>query len=104
MAAQGLGYFETDDKENKRFIELPSSDTSELEDAKKVLENAKGQEQKITDSCKADQKKLDQQRRSSPRLAPSIRIISDCSRRQMRKRQKPIPRRPLWNRLAVRKI
>ena len=104
MAAQGLGYFETDDKGNKRFIELPSSDTSELEDAKKVLENAKGQEQKITDSCKADQKKLDQQRRSSPRLAPSIRIISDCSRRQMRKRQKPIPRRPLWNRLAVRKI
>lgn len=104
MAAQGLGYFETDDKENKRFIELPSSDTSELEDAKKVLENAKSQEQKITDSCKADQKKLDQQRRSSPRLAPSIRIISDCSRRQMRKRQKPIPRRPLWNRLAVRKI
>lgn len=62
MAAQGLGYFETDDKENKRFIELPSSDTSELEDAKKVLENAKGQEQKITDSCKADQKKLDQQK------------------------------------------
>lgn len=104
MAAQGLGYFETDDKGNKRFIELPSSDTSELEDAKKVLENAKSQEQKITDSCKADQKKLDQQRRSSPRLAPSIRIISDCSRRQMRKRQKPIPRRPLWNRLAVRKI
>lgn len=62
MAAQGLGYFETDDKENKRFIELPSSDTSELEDAKKVLENAKSQEQKITDSCKADQKKLDQQK------------------------------------------
>lgn len=62
MAAQGLGYFETDDKGNKRFIELPSSDTSELEDAKKVLENAKGQEQKITDSCKADQKKLDQQK------------------------------------------
>lgn len=62
MAAQGLGYFETDDKGNKRFIELPSSDTSELQDAKKVLENAKGQEQKITDSCKADQKKLDQQK------------------------------------------
>lgn len=62
MAAQGLGYFETDAKGNKQFIELPSSDTSELEDAKKVLENAKDQEQKITDSCKADQKKLDQQK------------------------------------------
>lgn len=62
MAAQGLGYFETDGKGNKRFIELPSSDTSELEDAKKVLENAKGQKQKITDSCKADQDKLDQQK------------------------------------------
>lgn len=62
MAAQGLGYFETDDKGNKQFIELPSSDTSELEDARKVLENAKDQEQKITDSCQADQKKLDQQK------------------------------------------
>lgn len=62
MAAQGLGYFETDDKGNKQFIELPSSDTSELEDAKKVLENAKSQGQKITDSCKADQDKLDQQK------------------------------------------
>lgn len=62
MAAQGLGYFETDDKGNKRFIELPSSDTSELKDAKKVLENAKSQDQKITDSCQADQKKLDQQK------------------------------------------
>ena len=62
MAAQGLGYFETDDKGNKQFIELPSSDTSELEDAKKVLENAKNQEQKITDSCQADQDKLDQQK------------------------------------------
>lgn len=62
MAAQGLGYFETDDKGNKQFIELPSSDTSELEDAKKVLENAKGQDQKIADSCKADQDKLDQQK------------------------------------------
>ena len=62
MAAQGLGYFETDDKGNKQFIELPSSDTSELEDARKVLENAKSQEQKITDSCQADQKKLDQQK------------------------------------------
>lgn len=62
MAAQGLGYFETDDKGNKQFIELPSSDTSELEDAKKVLENAKSQEQKITDSCQADRDKLDQQK------------------------------------------
>lgn len=62
MAAQGLGYFETDAKGNKRFIELPSSDTSELEDAKKVLENAKDQEQKITNSCKADQDKLNQQK------------------------------------------
>ena len=62
MAAQGLGYFETDDKGNKQFIELPASDTSELEDAKKVLENAKGQDQKIADSCKADQDKLDQQK------------------------------------------
>lgn len=62
MAAQGLGYFETDDKGNKQFIELPSSDTSELEDARKVLENAKDQEQKITDSCQADQDKLDQQK------------------------------------------
>lgn len=62
MAAQGLGYFETDGKGNKQFIELPSSDTSELEDAKKVLENAKNQEQKITDSCQADQDKLDQQK------------------------------------------
>ena len=62
MAAQGLGYFETDGKGNKRFIELPSSDTSELEDAKKVLKNAKSQDQKITDSCKADQDKLDQQK------------------------------------------
>lgn len=62
MAAQGLGYFETDGKGNKRFIELPSSDTSELEDAKKVLKNAKDQKQKITDSCKADQDKLDQQK------------------------------------------
>ena len=62
MAAQGLGYFETDNKGNKQFIELPSSDTSELEDAKKVLENAKSQDQKITDSCKADQDKLDQQK------------------------------------------
>lgn len=62
MAAQGLGYFETDDKGNKQFIELPSSDTAELEDAKKVLENAKSQGQKITDSCKADQDKLDQQK------------------------------------------
>ncbi len=62
MAAQGLGYFETDDKGNKQFIELPSSDTSELEDAKKVLKNAKGQKQRITDSCQADQKKLDQQK------------------------------------------
>ena len=62
MAAQGLGYFEIDDKGNKQFIELPSSDTSELEDARKVLENAKSQEQKITDSCQADQKKLDQQK------------------------------------------
>ena len=62
MAAQGLGYFETDGKGNKRFIELPSSDTSELKDAKKVLENAKDQKQKITDSCQADQKKLDQQK------------------------------------------
>lgn len=62
MAAQGLGYFETDDKGNKQFIELPSSDTSELEDAKKVLANAKSQGQKITDSCKADQDKLDQQK------------------------------------------
>lgn len=62
MAAQGLGYFETDDKGNKQFIELPSSDTSELEDARKVLENAKSQGQKITDSCKADQDKLDQQK------------------------------------------
>lgn len=62
MAAQGLGYFETDDKGNKQFIELPSSDTSELEDAKKVLANAQGQDQKIADSCKADQDKLDQQK------------------------------------------
>lgn len=62
MAAQGLGYFETDDKGNTRFIELPASDTSELEDAKKVLENAKKQDQKITDSCKADQDKLDLQK------------------------------------------
>lgn len=62
MAAQGLGYFETDDKGNKQFIELPSSDTSELEDAKKVLANAKGQDQKIAESCKADQDKLDQQK------------------------------------------
>lgn len=62
MAAQGLGYFETDDKGNKQFIELPSSDTSELEDARKVLENAKSQEQKITDSCQADRDKLDQQK------------------------------------------
>lgn len=62
MAAQGLGYFETDDKGNTCFIELPSSDTSELEDAKKVLENAKGQDQKIAESCKADQDKLDQQK------------------------------------------
>lgn len=62
MAAQGLGYFETDDKGNKQFIELPSSDTSELEDAKKVLANAKKQDQKIADSCKADQDKLDQQK------------------------------------------
>lgn len=62
MAAQGLGYFETDGKGNTRFIELPASDTSELEDAKKVLENAKGQDQKIADSCKADQDKLDQQK------------------------------------------
>ena len=62
MAAQGLGYFETDDKGNKRFIELPASDTSELEDAKKVLANAHGQDQKIADSCKADQAKLDQQK------------------------------------------
>lgn len=62
MAAQGLGYFETDDKGNKQFIELPSSDTSEFEDAKKVLENAKSQEQKITDSCQADRDKLDQQK------------------------------------------
>ncbi len=62
MAAQGLGYFETDNKGKKRFIELPASDTSELEDAKKVLENAKGQDQKIADSCKADQDKLDQQK------------------------------------------
>lgn len=62
MAAQGLGYFETDAKGNKQFIELPSSDTSELEDAKKVLENAKDQEQKITNSCKADQDKLNQQK------------------------------------------
>ena len=63
MAAQGLGYFETDDKGKKRFIELPASDTSELEDAKKVLENAKKQDQKITDSCKADQDKLDLQKK-----------------------------------------
>ena len=62
MAAQGLGYFETDDKGNKQFIELPSSDTSELEDAKKVLANAQGQDQKIADSCKVDQDKLDQQK------------------------------------------
>lgn len=62
MAAQGLGYFETDDKGNKQFIELPSSDTSELEDAKKVLANAQGQDQKIAESCKADQDKLDQQK------------------------------------------
>lgn len=62
MAAQGLGYFETDDKGNKQFIELPSSDTSELEDARKVLKNAKSQDQRITDSCKADQDKLDQQK------------------------------------------
>ena len=62
MAAQGLGYFETDDKGNKQFIELPSSDTSELEDAKKVLKNAKSQDQRITDGCKADQDKLDQQK------------------------------------------
>ena len=62
MAAQGLGYFETDDKGNTRFIELPASDTSELEDAKKVLANAQGQDQKIADSCKADQAKLDQQK------------------------------------------
>lgn len=62
MAAQGLGYFETDDKGKKQFIELPSSDTSELEDAKKVLANAKKQDQKIADSCKADQAKLDQQK------------------------------------------
>ena len=62
MAAQGLGYFETDDKGNKQFIELPASDTSELEDAKKVLANAQGQDQKIADSCKADQAKLDQQK------------------------------------------
>lgn len=62
MAAQGLGYFETNDKGKKRFIELPSSDTSELEDAKKVLENAKSQDQKITDSCQADQDKLDLQK------------------------------------------
>ena len=62
MAAQGLGYFETDDKGNKQFIELPSSDTSELEDSKKVLANAQGQDQKIADSCKADQDKLDQQK------------------------------------------
>ena len=62
MAAQGLGYFETDNKGKKRFIELPSSDTSELEDAKKVLANAQGQDQKIADSCKADQDKLDQQK------------------------------------------
>ena len=62
MAAQGLGYFETDDKGNKQFIELPSSDTSELEDARKVLANAQGQDQKIADSCKADQAKLDQQK------------------------------------------
>lgn len=63
MAAQGLGYFETDDKGNKQFIELPSSDTSELEDARKVLANAQGQDQKIADSCKADQDKLDQQKK-----------------------------------------
>lgn len=62
MAAQGLGYFETDNKGKKRFIELPASDTSELEDAKKVLANAQGQDQKIADSCKADQDKLDQQK------------------------------------------
>ena len=62
MAAQGLGYFETYDKGKKRFIELPASDTSELEDAKKVLANAQGQDQKIADSCKADQDKLDQQK------------------------------------------
>lgn len=62
MAAQGLGYFETDGKGKKRFIELPASDTSELEDAKKVLANAQGQDQKIADSCKADQDKLDQQK------------------------------------------
>lgn len=62
MAAQGLGYFETDGKGKKRFIELPSSDTSELEDARKVLANAQGQDQKIADSCKADQAKLDQQK------------------------------------------
>lgn len=62
MAAQGLGYFETDGKGKKRFIELPSSDTSELEDAKKVLANAQGQDQKITESCQADQAKLDQQK------------------------------------------
>ena len=62
MAAQGLGYFETDNKGKKLFIELPSSDTSELEDAKKVLANAQGQDQKIADSCKADQDKLDQQK------------------------------------------
>ena len=62
MAAQGLGYFETDGKGKKRFIELPSSDTSELEDARKVLANAQGQDQKITESCQADQAKLDQQK------------------------------------------
>ena len=40
MAAQGLGYFEKDSAGNKRFVEMPPSTTSELENAKNVLNDA----------------------------------------------------------------
>ena len=40
MAAQGLGYFETDNEGHRQFIELVADGKSELETAKEVLKNA----------------------------------------------------------------